>query len=118
MPGTVLWCSMIVVVVVVVVVMMWWLLHGLLDSRPALWYSGRWLMNAARRFWGKTRSPIVTETLKQVLMRRDGMTSEEADEAIAEAKEMLANGEYEDPEECLACEFGLEPDYVWDLMGV
>lgn len=54
------------------------------------------------------------ETLKQVLMRRDGMTSDEADEAIREAQEMLR--ESGDPEEILAEEFGLEPDYVFDLM--
>lgn len=54
------------------------------------------------------------ETLKQVLMRRDGMSSDEADEAIAEAQEMVAEGG--DPEEILASEFGLEPDYFWDLL--
>lgn len=57
------------------------------------------------------------ETLKQVLMRRDELSSDEADEAIAEAREMLLSGEYSDPEECLACEFGLEPDYIFDLLG-
>lgn len=55
------------------------------------------------------------ETLKQVLMRRDGMTSREANEAIAEARERVLEGE--DPEEVLAEEFGLEPDYIFDLLG-
>ena len=36
------------------------------------------------------------ETLKQVLMRRDKLSSDEADAAIAEAKELVAAGE--DPE--------------------
>ena len=54
------------------------------------------------------------ESLKQVLMRRDGMTSDEADEAIAYAKELVADGM--DPDEVLEDEFGLEPDYVWDLL--
>ncbi len=54
------------------------------------------------------------ETLKQVLMRRDGMMSYEADEAIAEAKQRVLDGE--DPEEVLCEEFGLEPDYIWDLL--
>lgn len=54
------------------------------------------------------------ETLKQVLMRRDRLTSDEADAAIAEAKERVAEGE--DPEEVLLDEFGLEPDYVFDLL--
>lgn len=52
--------------------------------------------------------------LKKVLMRRDGLTSSEADERIAEAKEMIADGQ--DPEEVLHDEFGLEPDYVFDLL--
>ena len=56
------------------------------------------------------------ETLKEVLMRRDGMSSEEADEAIIEAAELVFDGA--DPEEVLAYEFGLEPDYVFDLLGV
>ena len=56
------------------------------------------------------------ETLKQVLMRRDKMTAEEADELIAEAREEVANGA--DPEEILYNDFGLEPDYVFDLIGV
>lgn len=54
------------------------------------------------------------ESLKQVLMRRDGMTSEEADETIAYAKGLVADGM--DPEEVLEDEFGLEPDYLWDLL--
>ena len=58
---------------------------------------------------------IMEETLKQVLMRRDGMTSREANEAIADARERVLEGE--DPEEVLAEEFGLEPDYIFDLLG-
>jgi hypothetical protein len=54
------------------------------------------------------------ETLKQVLMRRDKLSSDEADELIAEAKELVLAGE--DPEEVLQDEFGLEPDYVFDLL--
>lgn len=56
----------------------------------------------------------VSESLRQVLMRRDGMSREEAEEAIAEARERVIEGE--DPEEVLAEEFGLEPDYFWELM--
>jgi len=52
--------------------------------------------------------------LKRVLMNRDNMTEEEADEAIAEARERIADGE--DPEEILHDEFGLEPDYIFDLV--
>ena len=52
--------------------------------------------------------------LKEILMRRDDMTSEEADSAIDEARNMVADGE--DPEEVLMDLFGLEPDYFLDLM--
>ena len=55
------------------------------------------------------------ETLKEVLMRRDEINSSEADEAIAEAAQRVADGE--DPEEVLSEEFGLELDYVFDLIG-
>lgn len=49
-------------------------------------------------------------------MRRDGMSRSEAEDAIAEArKAVLEDGE--DPEDILADEFGLEPDYVFDLLG-
>jgi len=54
------------------------------------------------------------ETLKQVLMRRDGLTSEQADEQILEAREAILCGE--DPEEVLEDWFGLEPDYIFDLI--
>ena len=56
------------------------------------------------------------ESLREVLMRRDGLTSREAAEAIAEARERVLEGG-EDPEEVLAEEFGLEPDYLFDLLG-
>ena len=53
--------------------------------------------------------------LKKVLMERDGISSKEADEVIADAKQRVWDGE--DPEEVLADEFGLELDYIFDLMG-
>ncbi len=53
------------------------------------------------------------ENLKQVLMRRDEMTEEEADEQIAEMREQIYDGE--DPEEVLY-EIGLEPDYIFDII--
>ena len=49
-------------------------------------------------------------------MRRDGLTSEEADNMIQNAKEMVFE-ECMDPEDVLMNEFGLEPDYVFDLLN-
>ena len=60
------------------------------------------------------------ESLKQVLMRKDGLTSEEADEAISEAKEnlmdMLEGGDTLSAMDICDEEFGLEPDFIMDLL--
>lgn len=53
-------------------------------------------------------------SIREVLMRRDGLSGEEADELIAEAREELAKGRA--PEEICEDWFGLEPDYIWDLV--
>jgi predicted RNase H-like HicB family nuclease len=54
-------------------------------------------------------------SLLAVLMKRDGYSRDEALEMIAEAKEMvLEHGR--DPEEVLMDEFGLEGDYIFDLL--
>ena len=49
----------------------------------------------------------------RILMNRDEMTEEEAEEFVAEAKELIADGE--NPEEILY-DLGLEPDYIFDLI--
>jgi hypothetical protein len=53
------------------------------------------------------------ESLKEVLIRRDKMTSENADDLINEMKSRMYEGE--NPEELLY-EIGLEPDYIFDLL--
>ena len=55
----------------------------------------------------------MVQSLKQVLMRRDELTEQEADEQIAEMQQMVMEGE--NPEELLY-DIGLEPDYVFDLL--
>lgn len=58
--------------------------------------------------------------IKNVLMKRDNMSSSEADELIAEATETLQ--EYLEAGDTEAahnvCEefFGLEPDYIFELL--
>ena len=58
------------------------------------------------------------ETIKQILMRRDGKTSQEAQELIDNARadffERLEEGEQ--PHEICAEWFGLEPDYIMELI--
>lgn len=52
--------------------------------------------------------------LIQVLMKRDGLSDKEAKEQVREARQRVLEGE--DPEEVLYEEFGLEPDYVMELL--
>ena len=56
------------------------------------------------------------ETLKRVLMTRDHLTEAEADEAIEIAcKRVVEDGE--NIQDVLQEEFGLEPDYMFDLLN-
>lgn len=53
-----------------------------------------------------------------ILCRRDGCTLSEAEERIDEVMQMMADVDY-DPEICeciMACELGLEMDYIFDLL--
>lgn len=54
-------------------------------------------------------------SLKQVLIDRDGETPESADEIIQDAKERIYRGS--NPEDILHDDLGLEPDYIFDLIG-
>jgi hypothetical protein len=54
-------------------------------------------------------------SIVRVLMRRDGLSRADAVEMVAEARQEVLDGA--DPEEVLADSFGLEPDYIWDLIG-
>ncbi len=58
--------------------------------------------------------------IKDVLMYRDKMTSDEADGAIETAKnemqECLANGDMDAAENICMEHFGLEPDYIMELI--
>jgi len=56
----------------------------------------------------------MTESLKEVIIRRDGLTEEQADVLISEARERIYSGD--DLGEVLQEEFGLEEDYIFDLL--
>jgi hypothetical protein len=56
----------------------------------------------------------MTESIKSILMERDGMSAEDADDLINEAKEAVCDGE--NPEEVLEEFFGLEPDYIFEII--
>jgi len=59
-------------------------------------------------------------SIRKVLMERDGLSPTEADEQIAEAKEALLqyldDGDFFSAENICEEYFGLEPDYLFDLM--
>ena len=59
-------------------------------------------------------------TLKQTIMQRDGISSKEADEQIAGAKEAIQEyldyGDTESAHDVCMEFFGLEPDYLMDLI--
>lgn len=57
---------------------------------------------------------MTIKSLKATIMERDGIDSDEADDLIAEAKACVAEGE--NPEDVLEDYFGLEPDYIFDLL--
>jgi hypothetical protein len=52
--------------------------------------------------------------LKKVLIERDGLSEDEANELISNAKLRVLEGE--NAEEILEYEFGVEPDYIFDIM--
>jgi hypothetical protein len=54
------------------------------------------------------------EEVIKILMRRDGLNREEAEQLLDECRAMVDDGE--DPEEVLHHELGLEPDYVFALI--
>jgi hypothetical protein len=56
--------------------------------------------------------------IKKILMKRDGMTEEEAEDLIQDCKEDLVQrlGDDETPMEICAEWFGLEPDYIDELL--
>ena len=60
------------------------------------------------------------KTIKEVLMQRDNMLEDDAIALIDEAKdavqEYLENGEMESAEEVCMEYFGLEPDYLMELI--
>lgn len=57
---------------------------------------------------------MTTERIIDILMSRDSMPRSEAEEMVHDAKVRVLNGE--DPEEILYEEFGLEPDYFFELL--
>ena len=60
------------------------------------------------------------KSVKQILMDRDNMTAEEAEELIEEVREEIqiaaSNGDYELVEDIMYGDLGLEMDYIFELI--
>ena len=52
----------------------------------------------------------------EILMRRDGMTREEAEEKVQEVREMILEASVCEAEDIIMYELGLEMDYIFDLI--
>ena len=52
--------------------------------------------------------------LKRILIERDGLSDQEANELITNAKLRVLEGE--NAEEILEYDFGVEPDYIFDIL--
>lgn len=60
----------------------------------------------------KTKEKKHNNRIRNILMERDGITAEEADELIQECRQSLNEGNY-----CAINEYlGLEDDYIFDLI--
>ena len=53
----------------------------------------------------------------RILMERDYMTREEAQERLEEVREMLTDVDPWEAEDIIADELGLEMDYIFDILG-
>ena len=54
----------------------------------------------------------------EILCRRDGVSVEEAERQVAEVREAIlnCNGSYNEAEEIMLNELGLEMDYIFDIL--
>ena len=68
---------------------------------------------------GIKRDKVITmNRVVEILVRRDGITEAEAKLILKDVRQMFKECNY-DPDECediMACELGLEPDYIMDIL--
>lgn len=51
-------------------------------------------------------------------MKRDGISKSEAIEMVRETREELLNSDPFEADEIIACNLGLEPDYLLDILMI
>ena len=60
------------------------------------------------------------DSITEVLMRRDGLSEEDAkrevDDFKADIEDSIMSGDLEDIEDALMNDLGLEPDYLMDIL--
>ena len=60
------------------------------------------------------------DNIKEVLMRRDGLSEEDAQREVDDFKvnieDSIMSGNLEDIEDALMYDLGLEPDYLMDIL--
>lgn len=58
-----------------------------------------------------------TNRVVEILMKRDGMSEAEAKRLVAETREeILSCDDAFEVDDILACNLGLEPDYIFDIL--
>lgn len=54
----------------------------------------------------------------EILMRRDGMSEEEATDLVVSTRDELLESELWDADDIIATNLSLEPDYLMDILGI
>lgn len=54
----------------------------------------------------------------EILMKRDGLSESEAFELVNETREELLSANPLEAEEIIACNLGLEPDYLMNILMI
>lgn len=64
---------------------------------------------------------MAQDKVVDVLMKRDGLTKQEAEKQKTYVADMIqdavASGNYDEVEDIMASELGLEMDYIFDMLG-
>lgn len=55
--------------------------------------------------------------VKEILMRRDGLSEQEAIDLIKETRDMILDANIFEADEIMADMLGLEPDYIMEVVG-
>lgn len=57
------------------------------------------------------------ENVIEILMERDGISRQEAEELIDETRDLLLSSDVWEADDIMADQLGLEPDYIMDILG-